>query len=322
MRSTALLLSLASLLWTACSPENDKKPSTLPGGVSTTAPGPRSFGVSVQTMTNPFFVDLTDGLREAVVAHGDELITLDAQFDSLRQQNDISDLILKGVSAIFINPVNWEGIRGSLLRAREKGIPVVVVDAPVKDEALVLCTVASDNVEAGRLAARSILQALGSTPPRIGVLAYSVNKACIDRVEGFKQEISGAKPEKLIEIELSKGSAESGRPVMLDLIGRHPDLNAVFSINDPSALGAISALDAAGKLSGVKVAAVDGAQEAIQAIVTGKLLSSSAQFPREIGKRSAEVIYDHFAGKKVEREVKVRVELITRENAARFVRAK
>ena len=56
-------------------------------------------------------------------------------------------------AAIFINPVNWEGIRGSLAEARRKEVPVIVVDAPVSDPEMVLCQVASDNVEAGRLAA-------------------------------------------------------------------------------------------------------------------------------------------------------------------------
>ena len=116
----------------------------------------RLFGVTFQTMNNPFFVELNAGLKEVVEAHGDRLITLDAQWNSLKQKNDISDLLLKGASGVFINPVNWEGIKGSLLRAKEKRIPCVVVDAPVKDEDLVLCQVASDNVEAGRLAARAL----------------------------------------------------------------------------------------------------------------------------------------------------------------------
>ncbi|MCX5772207.1 MAG: substrate-binding domain-containing protein [Candidatus Hydrogenedentes bacterium] len=110
----------------------------------------RLFGVVFQTMNNPFFVDLNNGMKDVVESHGDTLITLDSQFNSLKQKNDISDLLLKGVSAVFINPVNWEGIKGSLIQAREKKVPCIVVDAPVKDAELVLCQVASDNIEAGR----------------------------------------------------------------------------------------------------------------------------------------------------------------------------
>src|ERR1700694_461576 len=86
----------------------------------------RAFGVSFQTMNNPFFVDLNEGMKGVIEGRGDRLVTLDAQFDSLKQRNDISDLINQGASAIFINPVNWEGIKGSLLQAREKNISVII----------------------------------------------------------------------------------------------------------------------------------------------------------------------------------------------------
>jgi ribose transport system substrate-binding protein len=276
----------------------------------------RLFGVVFQTMNNPFFVELNAGLKEVIEAHGDTLVTLDSQFNSLKQKNDISDLLLKGVATLFINPVNWEGIKGSLLQAKEKGVPSIVVDAPVKDEELVLCQVASDNVEAGRLAARALAQV--RRPAKIVVLHHSVNKACIDRVDGFKEELAKYPDMQIIDTQEGQGTTEGGRPVMRDLLGRFPDLNAVFPINDPSAFGAISALESAGKLKDVTVVTVDGSQEGVTAIKAGKLHSSSAQFPREIGKIAAQKAYDNLEGKPVEKDVKVRVELITKENADTF----
>ena len=110
------------------------------------------FGVSFQTMNNPFFVDLNKGLKAVIEGKGDRLVTLDAQFNSLKQKNDIADLLQQQPAVVFINPVNWEGIRGTLIEARQKNVPVIIVDAPVSDSNLVLCQVASDNFEAGRLA--------------------------------------------------------------------------------------------------------------------------------------------------------------------------
>ncbi len=277
----------------------------------------RIFGVSFQTMNNPFFVDLNDGLKGVIEAHGDTLLTLDAQWNALKQKNDISDLILKGASAIFINPVNWEGVKGSLIQARQKGIPCIVVDAPVRDQSLVLCTVASDNVKAGRLAAEALVKAV--SPAKLVILHHSVNKACIDRVAGFREVLSKYPDMKVLDVQEGKGTTEGGRPVMRDLIGRFPDLSAVFAINDPSALGAISALTSANKLEGVKIVSVDGAAEAIAAIKKGKLVASSAQFPKEIGRVAAEQAYKHLAGEPVEKDIKTRVELIDRENADAFL---
>jgi ribose transport system substrate-binding protein len=291
---------------------------------SRTAPSPdaargRLFGVTYQTLNNPFFVDLNQGLGEVVAAHGDRLVTLDAQFNSLKQKNDISDLLQQRPAAIFVNPVNWEGIKGSLLEARRKQVPVIVVDAPVSDPDLVLCQVVSDNVEAGRLAG----EALGKVNPRarVVILHHSVNKACIDRVDGFREAAARFPEMRILDVAEGKGTAEGGRPVMLDLRGRFPDLDAAFPINDPSALGAISALESTGKLGRVTVVAVDGSREAVAAIRAGKLHATSAQFPREIGRAAAERAYAHLAGKPVERDVRIPVRLITRENADAFVPA-
>jgi len=277
----------------------------------------RLFGVSFQTMNNPFFVDLRRGMEEVIEARGDRLVTLDAQWNSLKQKNDLSDLILQDAAGIFINPVNWEGVKGSLLQAKRKGVPSIVVDAPAKDMDLVLCTVASDNVEAGRLACRALAKV--NPKAKVAILHLSVNKACIDRVAGFKEEKAKHPGMKILDIQECKGTTEGGRPVMRDLLGRYPELDAVFPINDPSALGAISALESTGKLDRVTVVTVDGSREGIKAIKAGKLHSTSAQFPEEIGRVAAEKMYESLDGKPVDKDVKIRVELITAENADSFL---
>lgn len=310
-RTTWFFITLGLFLLAGCgSPADHETQSAAPGQG-------RLIGVSFQSMNNPFFVDLNEGLQEVIEAHGDTLVTLDAQWNSMKQMNDLSDLILQGAACVFVNPVNWEGIRGSLVKAKQNNVPVIVVDAPVRDQELILSTVASDNVEAGRLAAQAMAEAV--RPAHIGILALSINKACIDRVAGFKEVIAQYPDMIIVDEQEVKGTTESSRPVMRDMIGRHPEINAVFAINDPTALGAISALESAGKLRDVKICAVDGAPEAVQAIREGKLLATSAQFPYEMGKAAAQVFYDHLEGKPVEKDVKIRVELITAANAEQFL---
>ncbi|MEI6781084.1 MAG: sugar ABC transporter substrate-binding protein, partial [Verrucomicrobiota bacterium] len=279
----------------------------------------RLFGVSFQTLNNPFFVDLNEGLKRVVEAHGDRLVTLDAQFNSLKQKNDISDLLQQQPAAFFINPVNWEGIKGSLIEAQRRNVPIIVVDAPVSDPDLVLCQVASDNVEAGRLACEALAKA--NPKARVVILGYSVNKACIDRVAGFRSEAARHPELVILDTQDVKGTTEAARPVMRDMLGRFPELDAAFPINDPGALGCISAIESAGKSGQVKVVTVDGSREGATAIRAGKLHSTSAQFPKEIGRVAAEKAYDHIAGKAVEKEIKIPVKLITKENADEFLKA-
>jgi ribose transport system substrate-binding protein len=291
------------------------------GREATVSPAPnknRLFGVSFQTMNNPFFVDLNNGLKKVIEGRGDRLVTLDAQFNSLKQKNDISDLLQQQPAAFFINPVNWEGIKGSLIEARRRKVPVIVVDAPVSDPDLVLCQVASDNLEAGRLACQALAKA--NPKARVVVLGYSVNKACIDRVAGFKEEAAKHPDLRILDTQNVTGTTEAARPVMRDMLGRFPEMNAVFPINDPGALGCISAIESAGKLGQVQVVTVDGSREGVAAIQAGKLLSTSAQFPKEIGRVAAEKAYESLAGQTVEKEVKIPVKLITKENADEFLK--
>ena len=107
-----------------------------------------------------------------------------------------------------------------------------------------------------------------------------------------------------------------------DLLTRFPDLDAVFPINDPSALGCISALEAAGRAGQVTVVSVDGSRQGAAAILAGKLDASVARYSREIGRLAAEKAYAHLAGQDVEKDVKVPVGLITKENAAALIEAK
>jgi ribose transport system substrate-binding protein len=186
----------------------------------------------------------------------------------------------------------------------------------VSDPDLVVCQVASDNVEAGRMAAEALAKV--NPKAKVAILHLSINKACIDRVAGFREVAAKYPGIEIVDQQEGKGTTEASRPVMLDLLGKHPKLDAVFPINDPSAFGVISALESLTPPRKVTVVSVDGSKEAIAPIRSGKLHSTSAQFPKEIGRIAAEKAYDHLAGKTVEKDIKVPVKLITKENVDEF----
>jgi ribose transport system substrate-binding protein len=125
---------------------------------------------------------------------------------------------------------------------------------------------------------------------------------------------------KILSTQDAKGTSEATRPVMRDLLGRFPDLDAVFPINDPGAIGCVSAIESAGRAGQVTVVTVDGSREAAQFILDGRIHSTSAQFPKDIGNLAAEAAYSHLAGKPVPKEIKVPVKLVTKANAKEFVK--
>jgi ribose transport system substrate-binding protein len=276
------------------------------------------FAVLYQTVNNPFFKDLNRGLEKVVQEHGHQLDVFDSNFDAKIQKQQMSDILQAGYRGIFLNPVDWKGIERSLQEAKKAGVPVIVIDAPVEDRNLVLTTVASDNFMAGKLAGEALKKARPDGA-KLALLTYPPNKACRDRVAGFKAALGDdEKYQTDVEQPLRSGTREAAFPIMKDILQRSPDLTAVFAINDPSAFGVLRALDQAGMTERVVVLAVDGNAAAIEEIARGRMLGSSAQFPEQIGIEAARALYDHLEEKEVPQEIKIPVELIERSNVERF----
>ena len=115
------------------------------------------FGATYMTMNNPYYQVIDAQLRSEIESKGDILLTRDAAMDQDRQNEEIRELIDAGVQAIFFTPVEWDTALAGLEAAARAGVPVIVVDAPVKDAELAACSVLSDNYQAGVLCARHLM---------------------------------------------------------------------------------------------------------------------------------------------------------------------
>lgn len=272
----------------------------------------KSFGISVMNLNNTFFADLVDGIEENL-NDSDELIVMDGQMDINKQVNDIEDLIQQKVDTIFVVAIDWKGIKPALESAERAGIPVIAVDAPVYDTDLVVSTVASDNVLAGKQCAKAIAEKLGEKG-NVALVTYSLSKSARDRSDGFLEEIKNYKDIKIVAQQDPAGTIEDALPLMESILQSNPEVEAVFAINDPAAIGCIAAIESAGKLDDIIVVGVDGSKEGKELIESGKLYGTAEQFPGEVGKTAVEVAYKHLKGEEVEKDTKVPVKFITKED--------
>lgn len=276
----------------------------------------KKFGATYMTLNNPFFGVMNDAIKAAVEANGDSLITLDPALDVVKQISQIEDLVAQGVDAIFLNPVDWQAVAPGLMAAKEAGIPIINVDAPVYDEDLVNCIVASDNLAAGLVCAEDMLKRLPKGGKAI-ILGHPTTKTGIDRIANFKATIE-KHPEFTIAAEdSSEGQLEIAMPKMENIIQAVPDMAVVMCVNDPTALGTIQALRAA-NMKGVLVYGVDGSPDAKKMIKEGFMTGTAAQSPINIGKIGVEMAYKILAGGTVDKHVPVPVQLITAENVDTF----
>jgi ribose transport system substrate-binding protein len=283
---------------------------------------PRVIAAVFQSLENPFFVELGEGLAEVVEANGDRLVSMGSNWDHPTQVKQIAACLDQQVAALFLNPADWRGLQSSMRRARQQDVPCIVVDTQVENDSLVICQVVSDNVEAGRLAGRSLLkrlQQLGRSEASLAVFHIPPNKACIDRVDGFRMIIDADPRCSLVEIVDGGGRRDVSRTQMRKLLQRHKDLDAVFAVNDPIALGVIEAIESAGRQNEITIVSVDGSPEGIAAVRDGRLHSTCVQFPREIGRVAAQRFYDFEEGKIPERTIRIPLELVTPENVHAFL---
>jgi ribose transport system substrate-binding protein len=298
-----------------------------PSGPVAKSSGPAAsrgvIGLSVLTLTNPFFKEIADSLTDEAGKHGYEVLVVSGEFDTARQQNQVKDFLVKKVSAIVLCPCDSKGVGQAIQEANAAGVPVFTADiACLAPDAKVVAHVATDNYQGGRLAAQAMIEALGEAGGKIAILDHKPVESCQLRVQGFKEvldEHNQKAPGKITVVkELPGGGVkDQGRRAAADLLQAHPDLAGVFAINDPSALGARAALEEAGKADQVKVVGFDGQPEGKQAIRDGKIYADPVQYPGRIGRETARAVAQHFEGEKVPKEILIPTDLYRKADAAK-----
>lgn len=277
----------------------------------------KRIGAVYMTMNNPYFEVVNEKIKAVVRSRGDVMITRDSSLDAEMQNRQIEGLIEEGVDLLLVNAVDWKAVKTALEEAKKANIPVLAVDAEVYDSSLVEGTVVSDNYNAGVLCAKDLMKK--KKKGNILFLIQKTNKSAVDRIRGFRDTLDAAGWEyEVVEKLDCQGQLEIAQPLVEQVLKEHKDIDVVMGLNDPSSLGAMAALEAAGMLSDVLVYSVDGAPEAKTMIYEGKMTATAAQSPMKVGAKTAELLYDILNGKEIKEKTVIPVQLVTEENIDKF----
>lgn len=272
------------------------------------------IGVTLLTREHQFYRDLESGLKTEAAKFGYELIVVAGEFDPGRQAAQLEDFIAKKVDAIVLAPCDSKAVGSSIAEANKVKIPVFTVDiANLSPQGKVVCHIASDNVEGGRQAGRLMVKALNGAG-KIVVINHPGITSVLDRVAGFNEILAKYPKMKVIADVPAWGQREKAMSVMEDMLLKVPDVDGVFGINDDSALGAVAAIEAAGKLGKIIVVGYDATPEAKDAIKAGKIYGDAIQYPVKIGTYAIKAIVDYFAGKQVPATIPVEVGTWTKDS--------
>jgi fructose transport system substrate-binding protein len=268
-------------------------------------------GLITKTETNPFFVKMKEGAEEAAAEHGVTLQSFSGDYDgdNESQVQAVENLIAAGADGILITPNDSEAIVPALDQARAAGIMVIALDTPTEPQDAVDATFATDNFLAGEYIgqwAAAHFEAEG-VDPRVAMLDLNPNQIAVDvaRDQGFLQglgvdiadpaRIGDEDDDRIVGHDVTEGAEEGGRTAMENLLQRDPDINLVYTINEPAAAGAYEALNAAGVAEDVVIVSVDGGCPGVENVGSGVLGATSMQFPLDMAAQGVDAVVEYAA---------------------------
>ena len=278
--------------------------------------GGRVFGYTCMDGTNPFFVTLEGAIREVVEAHGDTLISMDPANDSNTQINQVEDMISRGVEVMFVNPVDADGIVPALDMLKDADIPMFGFDTQVGDMSYLTSYAGSDNYNAGYVCGEDLAKKIPEGGD-ILILDSPTMQSITDRTNGFLDAIKESGVSfQVVGQQDAQGNQQVANEKATDLLTANPSVVAIFGGNDPTALGAYAAADAAG----VKplIYGVDGSPD-VKALLKDTILEGTgAQSPITIGETIANTAYEWLDGKEVESFIPIKTFLVTADNVDEY----
>lgn len=244
-------------------------------------------GFAQTEMNNPWRLAQTASMKDEAAKRGWQLVYTDAAGSAAKQVADVDSMIAQKVDVIFLSPREEKPLIPAVMKAKRAGIPVFLIDRDV-DQTLAkagrdyVAFIGSDFVEEGRRAGEWLVKAMNGTAKIIELQGTLGSSPANDRKKGFAQAIAGSPGMVIVASQTGDFARDKGRQVMETLLQAHPDATAVYAHNDEMAIGAIAALEAAGRHPGkdITIVSIDGEKDALQAIIDGKMGATVECNPR------------------------------------------
>jgi fructose transport system substrate-binding protein len=255
------------------------------------------IGLVTKTEVNPYFVKLRQAATAEAEKQGAKLIARFGKFDGDNegQVAAVEDLISAGVKGILITPNNSTGMLGIIKKARDKGVLVIALDTATDPADAVDATLATDNFEAGVLQGEYARKALGDKQPKLAMLDGTPGGSVDNqRHDGFLKGFGIQEGDPaIVGKQNTHGAQDEGQTAMENLLTAHPDINVVYTINEPAAEGAYAAIKARGKTKDIVLTSIDGGRLGVQYVQQGKIAATVMQFPKIMATKGVDYVVDY-----------------------------
>jgi ABC-type sugar transport system substrate-binding protein len=330
----SLALVLAACSSSASTPAPAATGTTAPAATGTTAPAgtapaacTKTIGATLLSLQYPFLVTLNDAMKAEAAKEGVCFDSLDPRQKVDTELSQVEDLITKKVDLMIMVPVDVTQSGAAAKKINGAGIPLMFVNTKLDASfasggGKVVTYVGSDDVKAGEIQGQYVVDTLGSGGGKIIYLVGQYGGASTNlRKQGFT-EILSKHPEISIATELEgHGSRAEGKTIMEDLLQKYStgQISAVICQNDEMALGALSAIQAAGRRSEFKaIMGLDGEAEALTSISSGCFTATVFQDAVAQGTGAIQTAVKILNGQTVDPLIDIPFKLVTKDNVAQF----
>lgn len=275
------------------------------------------IGVSMALFDDNFLTIVRNAINSEMKKENVNGHIEDAKGDVAQQLQQVQNFIGQGVDAIIINPVDTNAVKPIVDLTTKAGIPLIFVNRkPATELTDKMAYVGSDSELAGRLQMEALAKQLnykGNVAILLGDLA---NEATRDRTKGVKTIVAKYPEMKVVQAQTAKFSRNDAVDVVSNWMTAGDDIQAIASNNDEMAIGALQAL---GKNpTNIVIAGVDGTPDALQMIKNGKMVATVFQDGKGQGEGSVQAAVKLAKGEKVEKNVMIPYQLITKDNYTDF----
>nr|WP_321403616.1 substrate-binding domain-containing protein [uncultured Desulfobacter sp.] len=269
----------------------------------------KKVAFSISDMKNPFFVSMVASARTAAELYGMDLVVKNADNNDSKQLVDLADIVKGQPDIIIVNPTHGESVVPGIEMAVNNKISVITVDRRSAG-GKILCHIAADNVEGGKVAARLLADLMNNKGYIIEIEGIPGTSAAHDRGYGFNDEIKKFKRIKVNARDVANFDREQAKQVMTRLLAENVEFDAVFAHSDTMILGVADALSESKLAQNKILVGFDGIKEAVQAVKTKRISATIAQHPGQMGRRAIEITAKYFRGEKISSSVPVTLSVI------------
>ncbi len=284
-------------------------------------------GYCTPSLNAPFYVVLTEYIKKYSENYGMKFVSADGQDDIIRQITSIEDLLATGINVLIVNPLDHKALVPAINAATKSGIPVFIVDSAIDQEADYITSIQANNEGNGELIGEWIINKMGNTKIKAALISGSQGNPVgrekrLGFVRGFSEKQLMSQGNVNLSI-VSQGwgnwTNNGGLKAMEDILVAYPEINLLVAENDAMGMGALKAINEAGKADNITVVGFDGQKEAYELIREGKFGATALNSPEQLAKLVIEAVVKYLNGeRRIEKLIYTPAVLITKENVDKY----